>query len=103
MALDATNPTVFPHGIKAVVVDEDGNPVSITPQAAISDLTDNSAGTPDDTLVAMPDPADTPASADALRDDLVANALPAIRDNIASLNAQIAAINAALLAAGVTA
>lgn len=55
-------------------------------------LTDNSAGTANTTVQAMPDPADTPASADALRDDLVANLLPALRNNIADLTAQINAL-----------
>lgn len=54
-----------------------------------SALTDNVAGTPGTTLAAIPDPADTPASADALRDDLVANVLPKIRDAISSLSAQL--------------
>lgn len=41
-------------------------------------------------LTTIPDPTDTPASADALRDDLVANVLPAIRsalDNIVNSKA----------------
>jgi len=37
----------------------------------------------------IPDPADSPASADALRDDLVANTLPAIQDSIKTLAAQL--------------
>ena len=67
---------------------------SWTPQAAITDLTDNSGGTASvtDTLVAMPNPADTPASADALRDDLVANTLPPLRNNIATLTARLQSI-----------
>lgn len=48
-------------------------------------LTDNVGGTQSDTLDAIPDPADAPASADALRDDLVANTLPQIRDAVSSL------------------
>jgi len=47
------------------------------------DLTDSigaGGGTVDGTLQDLPDPADTPASADALRDDLVANVLPVIRN-----------------------
>ena len=69
------------------------------------DLTDNSGGTPDTTLaavdVAITDPADAPADADALRDDLVANAIPEIEASlttianaVASLAAQLAKVKA---------
>jgi hypothetical protein len=58
-----------------------------TPTAA--SLTDNSAGVADQTVQAMPDPADTPASADALRDDLVLNFTPAVRNNVAELADEI--------------
>lgn len=53
--------------------------------AAQTILTDNSAGTANTTVQAMADPTDTPATADALRDDIVANLLPAIRNNVADL------------------
>jgi hypothetical protein len=52
-------------------------------------LTDSVAGTVGTTLAAIPNPADTPADADALRDDLVANVLPKIRDAISSLADQV--------------
>ena len=59
-------------------------------QAAASvNLTDSTTGTADDTVAAIPDPADTPASADALRDDLVANTLPAIRNDLADIIAKV--------------
>lgn len=58
-------------------------------QADISVLTDNTAGTANNTLQAVPDPADAPASADILRDDIVANDLPAIRNNFADLASQV--------------
>ena len=49
-------------------------------------VTDNGGGTGGgDTIAVITDPADTPASADALRDDLVANSLPEIRDAISTL------------------
>ena len=52
----------------------------------VADLTDNSGGSSGgDTIAAITDPADTPASADALRDDLVANTIPEIKDAIATL------------------
>jgi hypothetical protein len=64
--------------------------------AAVGALTDNTAGAAaNTTLEAIPSPADTPASADALRDDLVANALPAIRNNFADLAAAINALRGA--------
>lgn len=74
-----------------------------TQAAAIADLTDNSGGTANDTLQAMPDPADAPASADALRDDIVANLLPPLRNNIADLGAKVDAITAALRTVGLIA
>lgn len=85
-------------------------------------ITNNSAGTADGTLEALPDPADTPGTADALRDDLVANVLPVIRnyatelatrqaenrtahtaerDAIKELAAKVNAILAALRTAGI--
>lgn len=56
---------------------------------SITALTDNSGGTANNTITAMADPADTPASADALRDDLVANFCLNVRNNIADLAAKI--------------
>jgi hypothetical protein len=52
-------------------------------------LTDSTAGTVGTTLAALPNPADTPATADALRDDIVLNVLPVIRNWVASLADQI--------------
>lgn len=81
-------------------------------------------GTADQAMEAVPDPTDTPADADALRDDLVAAVLPTIRNNfkefqvaqaanliaitalrsaIKELATKINAIDSALVAAGVTA
>lgn len=54
-----------------------------------ADLTDNTTGTADGTLAALPNPTDSPATADALRDDIVANLLPPIRNNFADLTAQL--------------
>lgn len=48
-------------------------------------FTDNVVGTVSRTLDAIPNPADTPVTADSLRDDLVANTIPQIRDAISSL------------------
>lgn len=48
-------------------------------------LTDNTAGTVSTTLAALPDPADGLLTADALRDDLVANLIPVLRNALASL------------------
>lgn len=50
-------------------------------------LVDNSAGVANTTIEAMANPTDAPATADALRDDIVAVLLPAIRNNIADLAA----------------
>lgn len=68
----------------------------VAQQADIGALTDNTAGTADNTLAALPDPADTPASADALRDDLVTNLIPVLRNNYADLAEQVNAIRTAL-------
>ncbi len=57
--------------------------------ATIVALTDNTTGTANDVLQALTDPADTPATADALRDDLVANLIPEVRNNLADLAAKI--------------
>lgn len=62
---------------------------TLTALGGITALTDNSAGTANNTVQALPDPADTPASADALRDDLVANLIPALRNNTADCAAKI--------------
>lgn len=72
---------------------------TVTRQAVVA-LTDNTSGTANDTLQAIPDPADAPATADALRDDLVANALPAIRNDFADLAAKVNAIRTALVNLG---
>ncbi len=73
-------------------------------QTSITALTDSSGGaTGNNTIAAIPDPTDTPASADALRDDLVATVLPKIRDAIADLAAKQNEVLTALDNAGVTA
>jgi hypothetical protein len=61
------------------------------------------AGSANQTLEAMADPTDTPATADALRDDLVANLLPKIRNNFADVATQLNAIRTALVNAGLMA
>jgi hypothetical protein len=62
-----------------------------------TNMTDSTSGTASATWVAMADPTDTPATADALRDDLVANLIPKIRDNFASTAAEIANLRTAML------
>lgn len=51
-------------------------------------LTDAVSGTSGTTLAAIPDPADSPLTADALRDDLVANVLTKIRNALSTLLAE---------------
>jgi len=60
------------------------------------------AGTANTTLEAMPNPTDTPADADALRDDIVANLLPPLRNNIADLATAVNTLRTALINAGLT-
>ncbi len=57
--------------------------------AAQIDVADAGDGTPTvDTMINVTAPGDTPASVDALRDDLEANALQDIRDNFATISAE---------------
>lgn len=58
------------------------------------------AGTANDTLEAMPNPTDTPATADALRDDIVATLLPPLRNNVADLATKVNEIRSVLVSAG---
>ncbi len=57
--------------------------------ATIVALSDSSGGTANDAIQSLTNPADTPATADALRDDLVANLIPELRNNFADLAAKI--------------
>jgi hypothetical protein len=73
------------------------SPAKLLEQAVtFAALTDSSAGTANDTIQALPDPTDTPATADALRDDLVAVHWPAIRNNFADLATKINEIRTVL-------
>lgn len=65
------------------------NPSSGKALSALTALTDNTVGTADATLAAIPTLTDSPASADALRDDIVTNLLPVIRNNFADLAAKV--------------
>jgi hypothetical protein len=69
---------------------------------AIASLT-GSVGTANDAMTAIAAPTDTPASADALRDDLAAVMVPAINNNLADLQAKVNAILVALRTAGIIA
>jgi hypothetical protein len=72
-------------------------------QQVVTALGGSAGGTADDTLVSIPDPADTPVTADALRDDLVANVLPVIRNDIDDCRAKITALRTALVNYGLVA
>jgi len=68
-----------------------------------ADLT-TSQGSPPATngdLPSIPDPADTPADADTLRDDLVTNVLPAVRESVEELRDHVNGLLAKLRSAGV--
>jgi hypothetical protein len=69
---------------------------------AIPDLA-GTVGTANDTMTAIANPTDSPATADALRDDLVAVLIPALNNNLADLQTKVNAILAALRTAGVIA
>lgn len=64
--------------------------------AALTPLTDNTGGAANTVVEALPVPADSPASADALRDDLAANLLPALQNDFSDLVARVNALRAAL-------
>ena len=77
-------------GTRAIsgALDHDGTTVGFygtapaTQESAQANVTGTAGGATNGAMESIPDPADTPASADALRDDLVANTLPALRNNI---------------------
>lgn len=71
--------------------------------SAIESLTDSTGGTANDTLAAMPTLTDSPASADALRDDINTNMVPVINSNFADIGAKVNAILAALRGVGIIA
>jgi hypothetical protein len=73
-----------------------------TQTSAIADLA-GTVGTANNTMMAVPAPADTPADADALRDDIAANLVPAINDNFADLQEKVNGMLAALRAVGIVA
>jgi hypothetical protein len=99
------------HATKgSIIVGEDGSDVEIAKsdgkvgffqiapvvKQVVVDLTDNSGGVANDTLEVIPNPADAPVTADDLREDLVANVIPAIKNDLADLAAKINAILNAL-------
>jgi len=61
---------------------------AVVQATASANLTDSSGGTANDTVQALTNPADAPATADILRDDLVANLIPELRNNYADLAAK---------------
>lgn len=73
-----------------------GMNVFLNKLAALTVLTDNTTGTADNTLAALPTLTDSPASADALRDDINTNLYPVLKNNFADLAAKVNAILAAL-------
>lgn len=76
------------------------NAAVITPQSTLVDL-GGTLGTANDTLVVMPTLTDSPASQDALRDDLHTNWKAALDNNFADVQTKINAIISALEAAGI--
>ena len=70
-------------------ITSDANGLSLNQQANVVDAS---------TVHAITDPADTPATADALRDDLVLNAIPDIEAALNALGTKVNAILALLLA-----
>jgi hypothetical protein len=75
-----------------------GGHVSIATAAGsqVDALTGTLTGTVDGAMADVPVPTDTPASADALRDDIATNVIPAINTNLKELQTAVNAIIAAL-------
>jgi|GEM_PF-3158145 len=81
------------HGLTLTDIPEsDAQTIALKRQAAITDATASHTIT---------DPADAPADADALRDDLVTNVIPSAESKLNALGGKINAILAALRAAEV--
>ena len=74
-----------------------------TQASAAADLTGSASGTVNGSIQSLTDPADAPASADALRDDLVANIIPELRNNIDELRVKVNAALTALRGVGLIA
>jgi hypothetical protein len=74
----------------------------VTQRTRAGQLTDNITGSVSGTLAAVPDPTDSPATADALRDNLVATTIPKLRDAISSLARKVNTIEQALHDLGLT-
>ena len=89
-----------PNGTWFVDISRSLDAVGVTPQATLVDL-GGTLGTANDTMVAMPTLTDSPATADALRDDLHTNWKAALDNNFADLQTKVNALIAALEAAGV--
>jgi len=72
-------------------------------QTTIVALTDSTGGTGNNTVTAIAAPTDTPASADALRDDIAAVMVPALNNNFADLVTKVNEIRTALVNSGLIA
>lgn len=75
-------------------ITSDANGLSLKQQANVADSS---------TSHSVTDPADTPASVDALRDDLVANTIPSVESHLNALGTSLNAILALLLASEIMA
>lgn len=86
---------------KIIVLSDGANWKKIGRQAAnVASLTDNVAGSAGSSLQAIPNPANSPANADDLRDDIVNNVLPPLRNDLTRLNNLVNALTAAMIASG---
>lgn len=72
-------------------------------QQAVEAALAGTVGTANGTLQALPTITDSPASADALRDDIVTNVVPVINNNFADLQSTVNSLITKLTAAGVLA
>jgi hypothetical protein len=76
------------------IVGDAGTQVSAIPELA------GTVGTANDIMTQIAAPTDSPATADALRDDIAANLVPAVNNNFADLQVKVNSILSALRALG---
>jgi len=73
-----------------------GSGVLVSRPPSVNQLGGTAGGTVDGSIQVLTDPADLPLTADALRDDLVANLIPQLRNNIEELQQKINELAAVL-------
>lgn len=100
LTLTVASDATFSSGVEIDgALDHDGATVGLYGEAPVA----QAAAIADVSAISITDPADSPATADALRDDLVANALAEIRQDLTDIRANQNSILAALRGIGIIA